>query len=194
MDVWLLRWLNDQAGWGDWTDYVAWGMAVYGLGFLALCLAVRWFFPGARAGTRGQVRRERHTVLLAVVAAVLAVGLAQVPHLFSYRARPYVTVPGVFNLIGVPPSYSFPSIHAATAFTMATVMGWESRLWGWLTWPAAMATTWSRVFAGVHFPTDILAALVLGFLMGWALMELRPDLEPALDRVMQVLPFALGKL
>jgi undecaprenyl-diphosphatase len=188
MDLWLLQFLNGAAGWGYWTDYLAWFVAVFGLAFQAAFATIRWFWPGARPR-----RRERHAVMLAAGAAIFAVGMAQMPSVLIYRPRPHVAVPGVFDLIGLPPSESFPSIHSAAAFTIATVMGWESQLWGWLNWPLAFGIGWSRIYAGVHYPTDILASLILGFLVGWAFMELRADLTPALNRIMSVLPFGIGK-
>ncbi len=181
MDEWLLLSQNKWAGWGYWPDYVAWFLAVWGLAVLMVLLLLRWLFP------QGEPRRERHTVLLAAGATVLAIGAAQFPVLFFYRQRPYVAVPGAFDLLGCGPSPSFPSKHAVAAFALAWVMGWESRRWGWLTWPVALGIAWARVYAGVHYPSDMLASLVIAFLVGWMLVELRQDLEPALDRVLGVL-------
>lgn len=60
----------------------------------------------------------------------------------------------------------FPSMHAAVAFAMATSL-WVSRLRA----PAliatlfALLTVWSRLFLGLHFPSDVLAAAVLGIIV-----------------------------
>lgn len=93
MDVRLFYSQNQWAGWQYWTDYLAWFLAVWGLGILALLLLLHWFFPGP------DVRRDRHTVLLAVGAALIAKGMGDLPHLLFYRERPCVALDDAFNLL-----------------------------------------------------------------------------------------------
>lgn len=60
-------------------------------------------------------------------------------------------------------SFSLPSGTAVAAFAGAT---WIGRRWGWGVGAPAMAlaalVSLSRVYAGLHWPTDILAGAVLG--------------------------------
>ncbi|WP_201983274.1 phosphatase PAP2 family protein [Hymenobacter rubidus] len=59
--------------------------------------------------------------------------------------------------------YSFPSGHAMGAAAVATALGfllWQHR-GHWLAWAAgplfALGVGWSRMYLGVHFPSDVLA-------------------------------------
>ena len=56
---------------------------------------------------------------------------------------------------------SFPSGHAFTAAVMATCCSIFYRRWGKLYWIIAFAIAWSRVYAGDHWPSDVLAAFPL---------------------------------
>jgi membrane-associated phospholipid phosphatase len=65
---------------------------------------------------------------------------------------------------------SFPSGHASVAAAVAQVVSRRHRrlgppVWALVAWIAA-----SRVFLGHHYPSDVLAGLLLGVLIGtWAL-------------------------
>ncbi len=64
-------------------------------------------------------------------------------------------------------SYSFPSGHALCIFLAAAILGaffgWRYRLIGYL---LAFAVSLSRLYLGVHYPSDVLAGAILGTLMG----------------------------
>lgn len=84
------------------------------------------------------------------------------------RARPFVTLPDVTPRQRRPPSgldpYSFPSGHAALAFTLATSASLSYPEWyviaPALTW--ATATALARVWHGMHYPSDIVIGAALG--------------------------------
>ena len=66
--------------------------------------------------------------------------------------------------------YGFASSHASTTFGLATTVWLMLRRWsagwGWaFAWSATVA--YSRVYVGVHYPTDILIGAIIGFLVGW---------------------------
>src|SRR5206468_432774 len=79
------------------------------------------------------------------------------------RARPCACMPGVHSVIVDPPTDpSFPSGHAAGIFTVAA-FAWivlrarKRDAWiGYVLFAIAFAVALSRVYLGVHFPSDVL--------------------------------------
>lgn len=79
------------------------------------------------------------------------------------RARPMLDgVPLMRQLKRQPITTSFPSGHSASAAAFAAGVALESRGWGAGVAPVAGAVALSRVYTGVHFPSDVLAGAALG--------------------------------
>lgn len=85
------------------------------------------------------------------------------------RERPCQVLTEFNAIIGCSKSHSFPSGHAANSFSIAFVM---IKFYGWYSAPVlAMAglIAYSRVYAGVHYPSDVAAGALLGSLIALAL-------------------------
>ena len=67
--------------------------------------------------------------------------------------------------------YGFPSCHAANCTALMMVLGAViRRRWAWLVLAAyALLNCYSRLYLGVHYPSDILAGAALGALIGYAM-------------------------
>lgn len=79
------------------------------------------------------------------------------------RRRPVVDgVPLVRRLRQQPWTSSFPSGHSASAAAFATGVAIESSRYGTLVAPLAAAVAVSRVYVGVHYPSDVVAGVALG--------------------------------
>jgi undecaprenyl-diphosphatase len=138
---------------------------------------LNWFFIGLSwIGSYGLVwigialaltllRRRPSIFFTVVAAAALADILAEAGKAIFHRHRPYV------HQIGPPSStYSFPSGHAATSFACATVL---SAFVPRLRVPFFVLATLialSRVYNGLHYPTDVLAGALLGVLTALLLL------------------------
>ena len=57
---------------------------------------------------------------------------------------------------------SFPSSHAVNNFSAALVIAFFYRRWGWLYFIVAALVAYSRVYVGVHWPSDVLAGIFVG--------------------------------
>ncbi|MFF0019361.1 phosphatase PAP2 family protein [Streptomyces sp. NPDC004082] len=91
------------------------------------------------------------------------------------RARPALDpVPLVRQLKRQPITTSFPSGHSASAAAFATGVAMESGGLGAAVAPVAAAVAFSRVYTGVHFPSDVLVGAALGAGAAYAVRGLVP--------------------
>jgi undecaprenyl-diphosphatase len=116
-----------------------------------------WLALGAAGWALDPSRRARWGRASGVVAGTFALNTAV--KLIVRRPRPELR--GLPALTGTPTRLSFPSAHASTSFAGA-------RLYARLGLPAAplyalaASLACSRLYLGVHYPSDVLAGAVLG--------------------------------
>jgi len=78
------------------------------------------------------------------------------------RTRPFVQL-GISSLIAPPDKYSFPSGHTAAAILMANILSLIFPASAYLFFGWATAVGVSRIYLGVHYPSDIAAGAMLGY-------------------------------
>jgi membrane-associated phospholipid phosphatase len=82
------------------------------------------------------------------------------------RPRPFARLAGVEALLDHDAERSFPSRHVASGLAMAAIGGSAHRRIGLTMSLVAWLLGLSRVAAGLHYPTDILAGAALGIVVG----------------------------
>ena len=86
---------------------------------------------------------------------------------FFERIRPCRVLPDVNILTGCTSSYSSPSSHAVNNFAIAVFF---YRIYPRLKLPlitAALFVSLSRIYVGVHYPSDILLGAMIGYILGY---------------------------
>lgn len=78
------------------------------------------------------------------------------------RPRPFAADARIRAWIAPLDEYSFPSGHTLHAVAFSSVAVWHYPLLAWLLVPFASAVAASRVVLGLHYPSDVLAALAIG--------------------------------
>lgn len=79
------------------------------------------------------------------------------------RTRPYEVIDGLKLLIEKQSDYSFPSGHTGSSFASAIVL-WKELpgKYGVMALIVAVLIAYSRLYVGVHYPSDVLAGVVIG--------------------------------
>ncbi len=111
------------------------------------------------------VRRTFALVLYTALTTLAADALSFLVKDATHRTRPFVAHPQIEPFYVVHSS-SFPAGHAATAFAGAVLLSsLRPRLAPWFLLLATVIG-FSRIYVGVHYPTDVLAGAALGAAVG----------------------------
>lgn len=139
-----------------------------GLLWIAVSLILLSFRPTRKAGL---------VSLCAMLLGLLCTNVA-LKHLVG-RARPWLTVEGLVPLVAEKDPNSFPSGHSCAAFAAAGA--WcrtlPRRWWKVLAVLLAVLMAFSRLYVGVHFPSDVLVGTCVGLLcsqIAWVISNRMP--------------------
>ena len=163
MNIALFRLINGWAGHFSWLDYLMVFSAKYLMYVMILVVVVYaiWSY-----------KKYLDMALVAIGSALVArFGVATLIRYFYYHARPYWILTDMNLLLARETVSSFPSGHTIFMFALATGIYQYNKKVGWWFYASACLVGFARVFAGVHWPYDIVAGAVLGILTvlvcGW---------------------------
>ncbi len=117
---------------------------------------------------RDDWRRALKALLIAIFCLILSdVMAAQMIKPMVGRIRPsHELSESIRLLVGRGGKYSFPSNHAANSMAFAIVTGFfYPQMRRWLLF-IAILVGFSRVYVGVHYPGDVMAGALFGFVIG----------------------------
>jgi undecaprenyl-diphosphatase len=149
----LFELINGPAGRIDGVDDV--------MEFAATWLIYLVFAASAVLVALALYRRRFRQVLELGVALFFAFAAATVLSYLNGELRPFQSHQ-VHQLIPHDPGVSLPSDHATAAFALAFgIYAFLNHRWGVILGVAALAVGVSRIWVGVHYPGDILAAAII---------------------------------
>lgn len=123
-------------------------------------------------------------IVLIMVLVTDQVGAKILKELFS-RIRPCDALPDAILPIGKTGAYSFPSNHAFNNFAVATFFSILYKEYRIPLYIAATLIALSRVYLGVHYPSDILGGALLGIGFGWIFAKLHQIADNQIELVLQ---------
>jgi membrane-associated phospholipid phosphatase len=126
--------------------------------------AACWYALGLAGSAVDPVRRPRWRRAMAAILATQLLNTA-LKAVFRRKRPALADLPAI---VPVPTSLSFPSAHAATSFCAAAGFGPLLPRRAPLR-AVAGAIAFSRVYFGVHYPSDVLVGAALGAAVGGAL-------------------------
>jgi undecaprenyl-diphosphatase len=118
------------------------------------------FFKG---GIRGKI------LVIGLILLILVTdqtGFRILKELFE-RVRPCRAISDAITPLGCAGGYSFPSNHALNNFAAATFIYRLFPNYKWVVFIVAALIALSRVYLGVHYPSDILVGALIGVAFGY---------------------------
>ncbi len=163
----LFRWINQ--GWSDpsldaFFSFIA---DIHHFYWVLVPFVVYWLILGRAKG--------RWLVLSLVVGVTLSDQMSS--HFLKelvVRVRPCNVLDGVLTPAGKSAAYSFPSSHAANMGSSMFLLSMAFEPWMPLFVVIGLLVGLSRVYLGLHYPSDVLGGYFLGLLIGycvWSLVE-----------------------
>jgi undecaprenyl-diphosphatase len=163
----VFRWVNE--GWSNpfFDRFFSFITDFHNFYLLLIPIFVYWFiWDKAKSGW---------LILSLFVGVLLSDQIAS--HVLKYiveRVRPCNALTGVLTPDGHSSSFSFPSSHAANMGSAVFLLSKAFKPWTPLFVIIALLVGLSRVYLGLHYPSDVLGGYVLGLTLGyivWCVVE-----------------------
>ncbi|MBT2687589.1 undecaprenyl-diphosphatase [Bacillus sp. ISL-47] len=126
----------------------------------------RYVFLFALAGMWLAKGPARRTAKKAVLASLFALVLNRIIKLIYFKPRPFVKRK-VGILIPSKRDSTFPSKHTLLSFAASIVILYGNRFIGRILCWLSVLTGFSRIWAGHHYPSDIMGSALIGSTIGW---------------------------
>ena len=145
---------------------------IFGIFTLVGYLGIIWFVIGFYIYFKEKKRDRRLLFSLAVV-ELLSIFVEAVVKNMVGRLQPQFVLPYVIEPFDFYHNFSFPSGHAVIAFAGAFVLSRYKPKLKWLFYSLAVIISYSRIYLGKHFPSDVIAGAVIGLGIGYISLKIQ---------------------
>ena len=154
LDSQITAWINNLSGKLHALDQLIVLTTNYGVPLIVLSVAGQWWVQSNRF-------HHRHVIVASGLSFLLGLGINQIILLFIQRVRPYDL--GITHLlIEKSTDFSFPSDHAtATAAIAFAFLSNAMKKEGFVYFIAMLIITFSRIYVGTHYLSDILGGMLI---------------------------------
>ena len=166
----LFQLINAAPGLEGWRLFVATAVAEWLIYLVQLGMSVAWL--------RGDTS-TRTELLQMLLAALIALGLAQVVSLLWPQPRPFALHLGT-QYLAHSSDPGLPSDHVTVfwSLALASLVTRSFAVWGFPLLSMGLLVGWARVYLGVHFPFDIVGAMPVALAGAAAIYGLARPLAP----------------
>ena len=120
--------------------------------------------------------KGKKVAVLAIIALITGYFLTEILKYIVARPRPFDVLGGVRVLAPIG-DYSWPSGHSVASFTVATIIGKEYGLIYFIIFIIfAGLVAFSRVYNGVHYPSDVISGALIGILIGLVFLRYKNEI------------------
>lgn len=159
LDLYIFNLINGLAGKWVWLDYLAIFFAKYFEYFLFFILFLFLIF--------GFKKYYKIIFISLLAAGISRFVVAEIIRFLWFKPRPFVYNPVNLLINYNPAKSSFPSGHASFYFALSAAISFYNKKLGIIFYAGTLLIVVSRVFVGIHWPSDILAGALLGVFIAW---------------------------
>ncbi len=175
IDLKIFHLLNNLSGHSAISDFIIVFFASYMAWLILIIFLILIFWE------LFSFREKILDLFMTVFSGFISLGIVKIILFFYHRPRPFLAIhtPKLFDVT----TYSFPSAHSSFFFAFAFSIYFYNKKWGIYFLILTTLMTIGRVISGVHYPSDIFAGLILGFVVSYIIFKwLKGPIEKVINK------------